>query len=229
MKTNHPALWISSLLLATWAVRADSLNYSNTVTLLPGNPPVRVGVNIPQFNPGLGNLEDIRLTLSGSLISTFSWNVPGGSGVTVFQTNAVTVIAGTSSVLAQKVSIFRSIDYPTPVTGYGQELWGSTLPQQGFVLTDNDLLQSFTGTGLAPVSAEWFNLAVITPFGTPGTWTLNHQGSVTVGLTYDFAAVPEPQPGWLLLVGCLTRVLLFARGCRSDALRERKVTSGLPG
>ncbi len=204
MKRN--TYWAAWLLLAASAAHADSLSYTNTITVPAGNPPMLVEVGIPRFDPAMGSLQGIQVRMAGSLISVFSWAEPAGGSIRVWQTNMLTVWYNSSEVLVRKSSVFTSLGYPTPVTGYGQQMWGTTLPPQTVKFSAAGDLQNFTGTGTVPLAADWYNLAMVTPFGPPGVWSLDQSGSVTVAVAYDFTGVPEPEAMGFLVAGVLTAV-----------------------
>ncbi len=189
---------------------------------------MRVNFDIPQFRPDLGNLEGVRLEITGTLISVFSWSEPEGGAIRLWQTNALAVFYG-DQVLARKTSICTSFGYPQPATGDGQQLWGSSLPKAGqLTLSSADELADFTGTGTVPVSAEYFNLANISASGNPGTWSLDNQASVTLELHYDFVAVPEPHLAALVIAGGLSVVCRIRKGRKEPADTGTATCADLP-
>ncbi len=206
MKNSPRLRWIVLLLLAAAATKADSLSYTNTIAVPPGNPPARVGFDIPLFDPAMGTLQDVRLNISGNFTSLFSWTELSGGSLTAWQTNALSIFYG-NSVLATKTAIFLSLGYPNPINGNGQQLWGASLTPQALTFKLASDLANFMGTGTVPLSAEYYNRAVVNLFGPPGTWSLNNQGSVTVAVAYDYLVVPEPGSVWLIMAAGLLAAL----------------------
>jgi hypothetical protein len=151
-----------------------------------------VGFNIPQFDSANGTLNSVTLTMSGYAKSTFTYDGWGASGsLTVWQDNVLSILYNGSDMLAQREFLFLT-STPFALPSNGQSVWLGFLSQSQLTFSSAPDLANFTGTGAVPVSAEYYNLPVVTITSGLVTWSLNNLSSMTANVTYDFTPVPEP-------------------------------------
>jgi hypothetical protein len=202
-------LW-TGLALAPWlaAISAPAAvnSFTNTVSILPGNPPAEVAFSLPKFDPAAGTLNGVSLAISGFGRLTIEYTNSPGAGATVFETNAISVLYNHSNIVYQKAFTLQNHNYPNPLPGSnGIDVSGQSLIQPSpFLFTLPSDLANFTGTGNAPLSAEYFGITTVTVVGGPVLWNVTPFGSVTAIVSYDYAAVPEPTSWSLLTAGVLT-------------------------
>src|ERR1017187_3600053 len=100
MKTNTLRKWFVAASVAIGifgTVKADSISYTNSVS---GLVDWTKQLGLTQFNPSLGDLQSVTISLSAGLNSTFTITNTGGStyGVGSYAIKSLDIYLGSSSV-----------------------------------------------------------------------------------------------------------------------------------
>jgi len=217
-------------------VHADStISYSSSVSGtfdFPGS-----NLYLQQFNPGLGTLNYITVSLSGSSLTSLSvYNSSSaayGSPSSLF--NDIQVYLGTSAFdTALEALNPNAGDFALPnswldltsqrfnIAGLapGDSISASNLPNtrgSGALagtspITSGTLFADLVGTGSVPLdvsTASSVDAAIIG--GSPLQATEAATGTVTATVTYDYTIVPEPASLALLCVGLAAMVVHLRR------------------
>ena len=217
-------------------VHADStISYSSSVSGtfdFPGS-----NLYLQQFNPGLGTLNYITVSLSGSSLTSLSvYNSSSaayGSPSSLF--NDIQVYLGTSAFdTALEALNPNAGDFALPnswldltsqrfnIAGLapGDSISASNLPNtrgSGALagtspITSGTLVADVVGTGSVPLdvsTASSVDAAIIG--GSPLQATEAATGTVTATVTYDYTIVPEPASLALLCVGLAAMVVHLRR------------------
>ena len=206
MRTIRSTLIAVAFVLAPTAAKPATIVETFAVPL-PLNAPIflnfgiqLLSTNFQQFNPALGTLNDVQLTLTGS----FSWFPELDTPThTLLVTNRLQAFTISQSFLGVPVT-----DDLVPVT---LNLMGTT--------TNPQLLNFVTGTSTVndEVDFELFSLSALpdqlVALG-PGDQLVNLQGTVTYVYTPAVSAVPEPATWALMLIGFAGLGFAFRRSRR---------------
>jgi hypothetical protein len=198
--------------LAAFTAHAQSITYSNNLTVNGGNPPAAVAFSLPQFNPADGTLDSITLTMFSSYQFLFTYNGASAAGQLVFtQSNSLSFLYNGADVLAQKN--FNSARFTATLPSSGQaSLPPSALTLQGESIFSNASdLANFTGPGDIPLSAEYFDLPSVTYTEGSVTWSLDSSATMTAVVSYDFEAIPEPGITTMTILGGVALALVNRR------------------
>jgi hypothetical protein len=212
MKTILKIRSAGVLLLAACAAQAQTLTYSNSITVTGGNPPTAVAFDIPQFNPADGTLTSVTVDMYANSQYNFTYNGAFASGTLQFKpADSLSFLYNGSDVLAQDTSPPFTITAGLPSTGQAYSLPSPPSSQGESLFTLAPDLANFTGTGEAPLSAE--NDFDPTVTWTSGTVTWSATGSATMVdiVTYDFTVAPEPG---VISLACAGGVLFAFHRCR---------------
>jgi hypothetical protein len=222
MKTNTLMKWFvaASIAIGTFGtVKADSMSYTNSAS---GLTDWIKQLSLTQFNPTLGDLQSVTISLSASLNSTFTIT---NTGISTYGANSMAqrnllVFLGSSAV-------DQAVDANNP-NGVGSA-WlfllsnplnianlapnahvsgtknGSDGPNEADY-TDNTTLGYFEGTGttlLDVFTQSGFTMTIYN--GSSYDSAQSTTATVNGIVTYDFtpATVPEPSPLALLGMGLL--------------------------
>ncbi|MBM3883817.1 MAG: choice-of-anchor E domain-containing protein [Verrucomicrobia bacterium] len=194
--------------LAPWmGVRADLLTLGPvSVPSSPINWTVS-GLTLPQFNPALGTLTAVTLSLSGSFNNgaarvenlnplSDSW-INANVNVLV---NLYKFAESSAAVWVSPAAIAGSFHASTydGVTDYGgtsgktwsglaasaSSAWSSSLAPD---------LAMFTGTGTVPLKAEAIGFITASISGGNADLKFTSNGSADASVTYEFIPIPEPE------------------------------------
>ncbi|HTR41934.1 MAG TPA: choice-of-anchor E domain-containing protein [Pseudomonadales bacterium] len=208
MKTIFKTWWAGTILLAAWAAQSQSLTYSNSITLSGGNPANVMAFDLPQFNPANGTLDGVTLTMYSAFQNQFTYDGVLASGKLTFTpTNSLSFLYHGSGVLAQQNAGGFTFNAGLPSHG------GSLIPEASPVLDGQSIfsdaldLANFTGTGDAPLSAEYYFLPTVTWTSGTVTWSANSSATMAAVVTYHFEVVPEPGVAGILCLGGLAAAL----------------------
>jgi hypothetical protein len=219
MNSNLPkALVVAVAVSILWgasAGRADvlSTNTSTTEISSPAYPVTWLTFGIDQFNPALGTLNSVQLTVSGQVeASLYFTNNDGNVGLKV-EIDPTYQIAYFNGSLTNLLVDDESIDWTTPgfpksvsVPADGTYFYSWGPANEGPVTQNLTLapdLANFTGSGLIPVAAQ-LSCTTMESIG-GGNYTISApvSGSATAQVIYDYIPVPEPSTIGLVVVGLL--------------------------
>ncbi|HVP39735.1 MAG TPA: choice-of-anchor E domain-containing protein [Candidatus Saccharimonadales bacterium] len=185
--------------------RAATLTYTSTVPMQTTN--WSTSLTVPKFNPALGMLMSVSVTVRDSAQHTTQFeNLSPSSTSHLWDSTyvQVDVLSPASAPLASALDIF----YKTGVFGIYDGVLdyagtsGGTYPQSavatgGAVLSAPGDLAAFTGTGSVslPCSATaWF---VVSYSGGNARYVLTTTAAATVTVTYTYnVTTPAPVPTW---------------------------------
>jgi len=174
------------------------------------------GVNdltFPQFNPSLGTLDSVVLTLSGSLTTTITLtNIsgllgsPAPSSGTASTQSAVSVQDSANDLtnpMAHLVIMSPPQSYTLPGTGAitGTFAQPETTLSDSFTYTGSAVLTDFSGSGSIPLLASTSTGIVYSGEETYPSQVSSAALNGTV--TYNYTPVPEPSALVLLAVGAI--------------------------
>jgi hypothetical protein len=220
MKTNTLGKWFvaASVAIGTFGtVKADSISYTNSVS---GLIDWTKQLGLTQFNPSLGDLQSVTVSLSAGLNSTFTITNTGGStyGVGSWAEKSLDVYLGSSSidqaVDAQNpngsgnawlnvLSARLSLNNLAPNASVSGTRTGNASPL-GASYTDNTTLGYFTGSGTTLLDVYTASGYLMNLFnGSSYDSAQSTTATVTGIVTYDFTLVPESSPIALLGMGLL--------------------------
>ena len=213
-----------AIILAASAGRADvlSTNTSTTEISSPAYPLTWLTFDINQFNPALGTLNSVQLTVSGQVVANLIFsNYDGATGsvrIDQFTTFQIAYFNSSSTNLLVDDENFEwsTPGFPTRIqVGAGGAYTHSWGPENEGPVTQNYTLPSdlanFTGMGVIPVAAQ---LSATTEEDTSGGnyfVSMNTSGSATAEVIYDFTPVPEPTTIALVAIGLLGALMIRRR------------------
>jgi hypothetical protein len=171
-------------------------------------------LEFPQFDPSLGTLISVELTISGAISTdiTVTNSATTGSDGTVKTECLFTVQDSGNNLVAPQ------LDLLSPVFSYslvpGGSISSGTLTKSGSdtqTYTSPVVLSEFTGLGSITLNASTFTQTLLANTGGNTAAGQVTTGSVTGTVTYNFTPVPEPSTLAMLgffavgLVGCAMR------------------------
>lgn len=174
----------------------------------------------PQFNPALGTLQSVTISMSGwSDLGFFLWAQNPGpiiNGILTATTTFTATENNATAVLNVSAIESYSVDYRAGLQGYGPGAGGSG--QTTF--TDPGTLSDFTGAGTIDMYGNWgFGVAFSNP--DPNLRYSFWQGDAGLGsgaVTYDYLApVPEPPTWALICVGACAFLSITGRRVKGRA------------
>jgi hypothetical protein len=218
MKTNTLRKWFVAASVAIGifgTVKADSISYTNSVS---GLVDWTKQLGLTQFNPSLGDLQSVTISLSAGLNSTFTITNTGGStyGVGSYAIKSLDIYLGSSSV-------DQAVDAQNP-NGNGNAWLNVNSARLSLNNLAPNASASGTRTGIAsPLGASYTDNTTLGYFTGSGTTLLDlYTGSgylmyLINGSSYDSAQsttatvtgivtyylIPEPSPIALLGMGLL--------------------------
>jgi len=171
-------------------------------------------INVNQFNPALGTLEEATFTITGNLTGTFSFTNNDGAGKFYYwgQTGEAKISYGSMN-FDQTVSSGYDPNFNTsnmnkvgPFAS-GQTITGNTInmgnPSQTFTFTAPGDLSAFIGNGTLPFSLVATQSNVQVAGGGNFTARIDTLASGTVTAQYEYASVPIPASIFLFAPGLL--------------------------
>lgn len=212
MKAILKTSCVGIVLIAAFAVKAQTLTYSNSIVVPGGNPPTAMAFNLPQFNPANGTLDSVTLTMYSSFQFLFTYNGLSASGeLTLTETNSFFFLYRESDVLSQRNFVPMKFTAALPLQG---RFWvppaDPTLQGQSAFSAAADLA-NFTGTGQIPLSAEYYNQPTVTWTSGTVTWSQDASATMAAVVDYDFTPAPEPGVVGMMCFGMLGFALLKCR------------------
>jgi hypothetical protein len=193
MKTILRTFCAGIVLLVALPAQAQTLTYSNSITLSGGNPANVMTFDLPQFNPANGTLDSVTLTMYSSFQYLFTYDGGSGTGqLTFMQTNSLSFLYNGSDVLAQQNTKGITFNATLPSTGQSSTQPLPPALRGKSIFSDGPDLENFTGTGDIPLSAEYFNQPTVSWTGGTVAWNLTDTATMAAVVTYDFETVPEP-------------------------------------
>lgn len=205
-------LAVALTVVAGLGVQADTVNYTNSIpntTLTDWNNTL----NLTKFNPSLGTLNSINISLSSALSTDLSVTNNGASRITgsaytdlqIFVDNPGTYdlfgLGGTNSpALTLNTPSFSFV--LLGVTGYGTN---STTLSSGLVstssgdITDSSTLTLFTGTGSVGLPTFSYTQVGTLSHGNFSATQIS-KGGLEAVVTYDYT-VPVPEPTTFAMIG----------------------------
>jgi hypothetical protein len=223
MKTNTLMKWFVAASVAIGifgTVKADSISYISYTNSVSGLVDWTKQLGLTQFNPSLGDLQSVTISLSAGLNSTFTITNTGGStyGVGSYAIKSLDVYLGSSSidqaVDAQNpngsgnawlnvYSARLSLNNLAPNASASGTRTGNAGPLDASY-TDNTTLGYFTGSGTALLdlyTGSGFLMYLIN--GSSYDSAQSTTATATGIVTYNFTPIPEPSPFALLGMGLL--------------------------
>jgi hypothetical protein len=208
MKSIKSLFIVTLFSISGFFANGATVSYTGTAS---ANVPGTMGVNVQQFNSGLGTLTGVQLSLvsasmnaSLNLINSHAtpevWDVTLNNGYIVFTGGGANTTVtwdntpgtpGTSYVTAQPVvASGTTVSTPSMPSGNSQQNYGS--------------LASYIGAGyVTGMSVDFFgNWGVDGLVGGDGITVNSFTGSADWSVTYTYDAVPEPTSMALLAIGC---------------------------
>jgi hypothetical protein len=162
------------------------------------------GAELPEFDPALGALTEVRLSMSAETIAAFV--ISSGGGGMARLGAGVAPNDGTLTILGAGLA---SITFPYG-NATGEVFGASSVPATLFeplsitdteTFTTPDVFPYFTGPGT--FAWKWEPTATVTPAG-PGNTAALRLVSYSASVTYTYTAVPEPSTAAIAAVGLLS-------------------------
>jgi len=208
-KFMKKTLAIAFAVVAGLSLRADTISYTNSFpsTLTEWS----TTLNVPQFNPSLGTLSSIDITLTSGMTSVLHMtnNINTASSgdeasqLKVFVTNPGSYdlfAAGGSPVMNNITSLYHYNLIAT--AGYGvssSPLTASGAADTG-AITDSSTLALFTGAGTEGLPIYTSTLIFGSHTGNQTQINVTSADLQSV-ITYDFTAAPVPEPTTFAMIG----------------------------
>jgi hypothetical protein len=212
MKTILKRYCAGMVLLAALAARAQTLTYSNSITLSGGNPADEMAFDLPQFNPAQGTLDSVTLMIYSTFQYQFTYSGLSASGVLTYTpSNSLSFLYNGSDLLSQENAGGYTFNASLP--SHGQSFTpASPLALQGASNFSDALdLANFTGAGDVPLSGEYYFLPTVTWTSGTVTWSADSSATMEAVVTYDFTAAPEPGVTDILCAGVAVLALTRLR------------------
>ena len=230
---------VGVLCLGTTA-RAESITFSGATPtayfgVFPIGPEFDATVALPRFDPALGTLGTVSLTLD-AVGTTSGW------GLYVFnpflsQQSAFGVVGGSLRLLRPDNSELILLGHGSPITGLGVLPPESTtyvripVPDSTTttLLTNPGDLSLFTGADTITLPVDGFGFPDVYPNTLRISSATSQTGFGRVTVTYEFTAIPEPSSLTLLAVMTpgvalvLRRRLGRLRGLNSATVAETRL------
>jgi hypothetical protein len=204
-------LLLAFVLLSVVVAAVASPAQASTLGPLPTTTPIASTLTdwtdtlaFPQFDPSLGTLTSVELTISGAIstdITVINSSPTGSSGTAKTECQFFVQDSGGNLLVPQ-------LDLLSPVFSYSLPPGGSTtsgtLTKSGSdtqSYTSPAVLSEFTGLGSITLDASTFTQTLLANTG--GNTSANQvtYGSATGTVTYNFTPVPEPSAFVLLGLG----------------------------
>lgn len=224
MKTIFKKLCTGTVLLAALAAQAQTLTYSNTITLSGGNPANTMAFSLPQFNPVEGALDSVTLTMYSTFQNQFTYSGLSASGeLTYTPSNSLSFLYNGSDVLSQENA--GGFTFNASLPSRGQSFTpASPLALQGTSLFSGASdLANFTGTSDVPLSGEYYFLPTVIWTSGTVTWSADSSATMEAVVTYDFTVAPEPGIMGLFCAGAAVPVLAGMRYWRKRFVPARHI------
>jgi hypothetical protein len=202
--TSGRCLLICAVLLALLATvaSADSVSYSNSQTFLALDN--WNYLYIPQFDPALGTLTGVNVTLEGEVLGdTTVTNNTGGdvAAGTNFGANFLLDATGYGNWLNfayPQITFSDNLNTTdnTSATHSGLDLFDSASTS---VSAGDASLYDWIGTGVDDLYLLPEDDTSFSPYGIDGSHDMSANSNLTV--TYSYGPTPTPEPGSLALLG----------------------------
>jgi hypothetical protein len=206
MKTILKKFCAGMVLLMALAIQAQAqtLTYSNSLTLSGANPASVMAFDLPQFDPSSGTLDSVTLTMYSTFQNQFTYNGLSASGELTFTpTNSLSFLYHGPDVLAQENAGHFTFNASLPSNGQSL-IPAATLSLQGTSqFSDASDLANFIGTSDVPLSGEYYFLPMVTWTSGTVTWNANDSATMEAVVMYDFTVVPEPGVTGMVCLGGL--------------------------
>jgi hypothetical protein len=223
--SNHLLTRLASVTVATlFATAAQAATVSYTNSFSGPTDQTALPITVSQFDPGLGTLNSVTITLDAQMTTSLAVNNDGsflaswvknvyevtldGTGV---YGPAIVDAVGAQTVLAAGTSIScpgPSVGSCSPITtgGYRWNMTGPILAVNQ-IFTDSTPGAGYLGVGTLAFYLTTSNLDTYSVAGTQTGGVPSNQQQLStsvfgeVSVTYDYSPVPLPAAVWLLLSG----------------------------
>lgn len=203
---------LAAVLLSASAssARADIYTYTDIQNVSASDPAMFKSFDIPQFDPAMGTLENVSVTISGLVQASLAFTNWSSStdGLKMQEQNTLSVLYNNSQTMVSSNCVFQTTSYPgmQPVAANGGVYLQSCIYNLCTTVFASSLeadLADFTGLGNVPLAAGLVSDSYMTVSGGNYHYLVQTAGSETATVTYSFAPVPEPSAALLVGLGCL--------------------------
>ena len=206
--------------------QADSVSYNSSIS--PALTDWINTVSLQQFNPSLGTLDSIEISLSSGMSTVLTvqngdaTSSSTGSAQTELQISLNTGSIGGYDLFGAGAA--PVLDFLSPGFGYnnlpaGQGLTSGTLTKNSStdtgVLTDGTLLNYFLGIGTVNLPVSTFTQTLLANNGGNTTASQITSAGLNATITYDYTASPVPEPSPLIMLGAGLMGLVFVGRLRT--------------
>jgi hypothetical protein len=192
------------------ACASSSITYMNIAAYGPATPYWNQPLTVPQFDPSLGFLYSVTLTLNGYAEGTITAVNEGANPGDIFSSLSVPITAADTlgHTLAETDLDHSWTDYGVAAGGGVPHTWaGEALSDTEDVVTRGGNLAYFTGLGDATINVESkgfisdFDIATLADYAGNAPVTLSSSASLDLTYQYGDRPLPTPEPGSLALLG----------------------------
>jgi len=206
-------LFVAAIGMAAVAAKADStVSYTNSIALSLTD--WTNSVSFTKFNPSLGVLHSMSVTLNNGLstiISVTNGALSSSSG-TAKTTIDFNLDAGSYNLFgggSQANGAPNVDEYNSPGYGYSLDPGAGTTSgvltkthsYTGSSITDSTTLDAFTGTGSVDLTAWTFTQTDLANSGGNTAESQITEASADYIVTYDFTPAPAPEPSAVAMLG----------------------------